>query len=135
MEVRPYLSHCAINVWLVAVDLSAREAPAGMGLVPTDEQALVHGGVQEDGPHAWHRQLVSHKPLEDVCEQVAVLLEAATLLEDEACELLEGQGLEVCMLLSPMVLRPHHNHISNLPCGYKELEHHFIPERTRSVAE
>ena len=76
-----------------------------MGLEATYQEALLHGRIQQNGTHAWHCELVSHKALQDVSQQVAVLLEAATLLEDQSSEFLQGQGLQIRMLLPPMVLQ------------------------------
>ena len=63
---RTYLSYCTLDVRLIAVDFASGEAPAGLCLEASDEQAFLHGGVQQDGTHAGHSELVGYKALQNV---------------------------------------------------------------------
>ena len=125
-STKAYLSDCALYVRLIAIDFAPGKAPAGMGLEASNQQALLHGCIQQDGTHAGHSELVGYKTLQDVGQQMAVLLQACALLEDESCELPEGQGLQVGMLLPPMVLQVKPAASAAEPvCGVCDLERPF----------
>lgn len=100
------LTSSTFDFGLVFVDLSLWETPARTRMPAFDQQALVHGGVQDDCAEDRHSELVLLEVGENLVHRLCMGhgLQQSAVLEDYASKFLEGEGRKARVVLAIEVL-------------------------------